>query len=33
LWACPLSKDVKSDVKQMSKITQDCPLVLIGKQL
>jgi glycine/serine hydroxymethyltransferase len=24
---------VRSDVKQMSKIAQDCPSVLIGKQL
>jgi hypothetical protein len=28
-----VSMDVRSDVKQMSKIAQDCPSVLIGKQL
>jgi hypothetical protein len=27
------SMDVRSDVKQMSKIAQDCPSVLISKQL
>jgi hypothetical protein len=27
-----VSMDVRSDVKQMSKIEQDCPSVLTGKQ-
>jgi hypothetical protein len=34
LWACvQLPMDVRSDVKQMSKIAQDCPSMLRGKQL